>query len=339
MKQIINNVKKNRDEALYYYNKVFDKFDLKNFIVNNDKILESSKYIKKNLKQAILIAFNNIKKFHTAQKFNNISMKIKKGLYCQQISRPISSVGLYIPGGSVPLFSTVLMLAIPAILAECKEIIICSPPPISNKILYAAKICNIKKIFQIGGAHAIAAMVFGTKTIPKVDKIFGPGNTWVTEAKRQINYRLDGVAIDMLAGPSELLIIADELANPKFIAADLLSQAEHGPESQIMLITNSMKLAKIVSHEIEKQIKILDRYLIIKKSLLNSRIIITNDLKESIYISNHYSPEHLMINTKNSRNLLSEINNAGSIFIGNFSPESAGDYVSGTNHVLPTYGL
>lgn len=336
--KIIDNVKKNGDSALRYYNNHFDKVIIKNLIVSNKKILQSSKYLSVEFKHAMSVAFKNIKKFHLAQKLVDIDIETQEGIRCQQINRPIFSVGLYIPGGSYPLFSTVLMLAIPAIVAGCKKIIICSPPPISYEIIYAANICNITKIFQIGGAQAIAALAFGTKSVPKVDKIFGPGNTWVTEAKRQVSNRLNGSTIDMLAGPSELVIIADKTANPDFIASDLLSQAEHGTDSQVILLTTSAILAKQVFISLNKQLISLTRSHIIKQSLNNSRIIITNNLQKCVDISNIYGPEHLIIKTKKSRELLNKITNAGSVFIGDWSPESVGDYASGTNHVLPTYG-
>lgn len=338
VKKIINNVKKNGDNALYYYNKIFDKVQINSLTVNKKEIENSYKHINENLKKCMLIAFKNIKKFHTIQNLKNINIETQKGIHCQQITRPISSVGLYIPGGNSSLFSTLFMLAIPATIAGCKNILICSPPPISYEILYAAKICNIKKIFKIGGAQAIAAFSLGTKSIPKVDKIFGPGNIWVTEAKRQISKKLNGTAIDMLAGPSELTIIADKTANPYFVSADLLSQAEHGSDSQVILLTTSFSLAENVFHLMYKQCDKFNKSEIIKKSLMHSRIIVTKNIKECIKISNIYGPEHLIIQTKNYRNLLKNINNAGSIFLGKWSPESAGDYASGTNHVLPTYG-
>lgn len=338
VKEIIKRVLKEGDKALHYYNNIFDNISIKKLQVSNLQIKKSFEkvdlYIKNAMKKAIL----NIKKFHIAQKIKNISVNIINGIECQQIIRPINSVGLYVPGGSIPLFSTVFMLAIPAKIAKCKNIILCSPPPISNNIICAAKLCGIKKIFQIGGAQAIAALAIGTKSIPKVNKIFGPGNIWVTEAKKQINYNLPEISIDMPAGPSELLIIADKFADEEFIAADLLSQAEHGLNSQVILLTPSKKVALKVKKAIEKQIVALPRSKIIQENFSKSYIIITKNLKECTDISNTYGPEHLIIHTKKAKSLFKYIMNAGSIFLGKWTPESAGDYASGTNHVLPTYG-
>ncbi|BAP58707.1 histidinol dehydrogenase [Candidatus Tachikawaea gelatinosa] len=335
---IIETVKKYGDDALIKFNSKFDNFHEKNLRINPKKISYSKNFLNKSIKDALLVAMENIKKFHMAQKISPISIEIKPGIICEQFFRPIESVGIYIPNGSAPLFSTVLMLAIPAKIAGCKKILLCSPPPIGNEILYACEMCGIKDIFQIGGAHSIAALAFGTKSVYKVEKIFGPGNIWVTEAKKQVNYQFDGPAIDFFAGPSELLIIADSNARPDFIAADLLSQAEHGETSQVLLLTPSFSLASSVLKEIKKQIIFLPRSLIAKKALKNSLLIITSSLQECINISNQYGPEHLSIQTSCPRDLLKEVKNAGSVFLGKWSPESAGDYASGTNHVLPTYG-
>ncbi|MXP50900.1 histidinol dehydrogenase [Pantoea sp. SoEX] len=337
--RILNQVKINGDKALYDFTLKFDKISIKNFQITIQQIKNANVSIKKSLKQAISIAANNIKTFHEAQIPNIIDVETQPGVRCQQINRPIKSVGLYIPAGSAPLFSTVLMLAIPACIANCQDIVICSPPPISDEILYTADFCKINKIFQIGGAQAIAALAFGTETIPRVDKIFGPGNVYVTEAKKQIIQREDCIiSIDMPAGPSELLIIADEKAIPEFIAADLLSQAEHGPNSQVIFLTTSLQLAKKVSANINKQLITLKRQNFIINALNNSVIVILDNLKQCVELSNTYGPEHLMIQTSKPRDLLELVTNAGSVFLGQWSPESAGDYASGTNHVLPTYG-
>ena len=260
------------------------------------------------------------------------------GVVCQQVTRPIGAVGLYIPGGTAPLFSTVLMLGIPAKIAGCSRVILCSPPPIADPILAAARLCGIDEIYQVGGAQAIAAMAFGTETIPSVSKIFGPGNAYVTEAKRQVSRRPDGAAIDMPAGPSEVLVIADAEADPRFVAADLLSQAEHGPDSQVVLLTPSKTLAKAVAQAAAKELETLPRRAIAEKSLSASRLIVVKDLKECVEVSNRYAPEHLILQTRNARELVPFVQNAGSVFVGDWSPESGGDYATGTNHVLPTYG-
>lgn len=338
VKNILNQVYLNGDNALIKFNLLFDqhkttylKIPLK--IINNAKDNLSNE-----IKTSINMAFNNITKFHQAQYFSSIDLEIIPGVRCQQIIRPINTVGLYVPGGLSALPSTVMMLGIPAKIAQCKRVILCSPPPISNIILYTAQLCNIQEIYQIGGSQAIAAMGFGTESIPKVNKIFGPGNIWVTEAKRQILYETNTVDIDMLAGPSEILIIADETANPIFIAADLLSQAEHGPDSHVILITTDINIANKTRQELFKQIQKLSRVNVINQSLIHGRIIITNNMQECFTISNNYAPEHLVLQIHNATNYLRYITNAGSIFLGNWSPESAGDYASGTNHVLPTYG-
>lgn len=338
VKTVIENVIASGDEALKKYSILFDEFHINEFQVSKEKILSSSLTLQEELKDSIWIAKKNITSFHKAQIISTIDIETQIGVRCQQVNRPLNSIGIYIPGGTAPLFSTVLMLAIPAKISGCKEIILCSPPPISNTILYASHICGIDKIFQIGGAQAIAALAFGTNSIPKVDKIFGPGNAYVTEAKLQVSSIFNGAEIDMLAGPSELLVIADETANPDFIAADLLSQAEHGVSSQVILLTPSFRLSQKVVISLNQQIKKLSRLSEISKSLKNSMIIITDNILECIKISNIYSPEHLIIQTKEPRKILQHISNASSIFLGEWSPETAGDYASGTNHVLPTYG-
>ena len=292
------------------------------------------------LKKAIDIAYKNIYTFHARQIGKVEKIETTEGVFCWRKSIPIEKVGLYIPGGSAPLFSTVLMLGIPAQIAGCKEVTICTPPgkngEINPAILYAASLCKIKNIYRAGGAQAIAAMAYGTKTIPKVDKIFGPGNRFVMVAKQLVS--LTEVAIDMPAGPSEMLVIADDSANTGFVAADLLSQAEHGPDSQVVLVSSSKNLIETVNKELAEQIKLLPRKTIAEKALANSQAILLKSLDEAINFSNCYAPEHLIIACLNAERIAEKVINAGSVFIGNYSPESAGDYASGTNHTLPTNG-
>ena len=335
---ILSQVKQNGDQALIALSNKFDKVQIQQIKLTQDAIKAATARVKPELKQAMQLAVSNIEKFHQAQVKSAITVETMPGVKCQLVTRPIDSVGLYIPGGSAPLLSTVLMLATPAKIAGCRKVILCSPPPIADEILYAAELCGVTEIYQLGGAQAIAAMAFGSESVPKVDKIFGPGNAFVTEAKRQVSQRLDGAAIDMPAGPSEVLVIADSSANPAFIAADLLSQAEHGPDSQVILVTPDEDIAKAVSIEVDKQLTQLSRQGIAEKALQESRLIVTKDLDQCITISNRYGPEHLIIQTQNADDLVEQITSAGSIFLGNWSPESAGDYASGTNHVLPTYG-
>ena len=335
---ILSQVKQNGDQALIALSNKFDKVQIQQIKLTQDAIKAATARVKPELKQAMQLAVSNIEKFHQAQVKSAITVETMPGVKCQLVTRPIDSVGLYIPGGSAPLLSTVLMLATPAKIAGCRKVILCSPPPIADEILYAAELCSVTEIYQLGGAQAIAAMAFGSESVPKVDKIFGPGNAFVTEAKRQVSHRLDGAAIDMPAGPSEVLVIADSSANPAFIAADLLSQAEHGPDSQVVLVTPDEDIAKAVSIEVDKQLTQLSRQGIAEKALQESRLIVTKDLAQCITISNRYGPEHLIIQTQNADDLVEQITSAGSIFLGDWSPESAGDYASGTNHVLPTYG-
>lgn len=338
---ILEKVKNTGDSALKKYNFLFDKININTLKVNKKKIYNSKFYIDKNIKNAITNAYNNIYKFHKYQILKKKKIETISGVLCYQIYRPISKIGLYVPGGTSSLFSTVLMLGIPAKLALCPNIILCSPAPISTEILFASYLCNIENIFQVGGAQAIAAMAYGTESVDKVDKIFGPGNFFVTEAKRQVsnqNQSDKNISIDMPAGPSELMILADKSANYNFIVADLLSQAEHGIDSQVFLITIEEKIAKLVKKELYKQLEKLPKKNIAKKSLNNSFIIIVNNIEECINIINEYAPEHLIIQCNNYDKILSKIINAGSIFLGHWSPESVGDYASGTNHVLPTYG-
>ena len=326
------------DAALFQLNERFDKVKLTQLKVSKQQIAEAANRIAPPLKQAIQTAQRNIATFHQAQKPQPVDLETQAGVRCQVLTRPINKVGLYIPGGSAPLFSTVLMLATPAKIAGCRQIILCSPPPIADEILYAASLCGVETIYQVGGAQAVMAMAFGTESIPKVDKIFGPGNAFVTEAKRQVSQDPNGAAIDMQAGPSEVLVIADEFANPEFVAADLLSQAEHGADSQVILVTTSETLAQQTELAIQRQLAQLPRAETAEKALSHSRIILAQDLAQCIEISNNYAPEHLIVQVKEARALLPQLDNAGSIFLGSYSPESMGDYASGTNHVLPTYG-
>lgn len=335
---ILVQVKLHGDEALKVLSRKFDKVQIEQIKLTKEDIKAAANRVNPELKQAMQLAVANIEKFHQAQAYQPITVETMAGVKCQLVTRPIDSVGLYIPGGSAPLLSTVLMLATPAKIAGCRQVILCSPPPIADKILYAAQLCGVSEVYQLGGAQAIGAMALGTKSVPKVDKIFGPGNAYVTEAKRQVSQCIDGAAIDMPAGPSEVLVIADSSANPAFIAADLLSQAEHGPDSQVILLTPDEKIAQAVSIEVDKQLTQLTRQNIAKKALQESRLIVTKDLDECVAISNRYGPEHLIIQTANADELVEQITSAGSIFLGDWSPESAGDYASGTNHVLPTYG-
>ncbi|KGQ29078.1 histidinol dehydrogenase [Gallibacterium anatis] len=326
------------DAALFQLNERFDKVKLTQLKVSKQQIAEAADRIAPPLKQAIQTAQRNIATFHQAQKPQSVDLETQAGVRCQVLTRPINKVGLYIPGGSAPLFSTVLMLATPAKIAGCRQIILCSPPPIADEILYAASLCGVETIYQVGGAQAVMAMAFGTESIPKVDKIFGPGNAFVTEAKRQVSQDPNGAAIDMQAGPSEVLVIADEFANPEFVAADLLSQAEHGADSQVILVTTSETLAQQTELAIQRQLAQLPRAETAEKALSHSRIILAQDLAQCVEISNDYAPEHLIVQVKEARALLPQLDNAGSIFLGAYSPESMGDYASGTNHVLPTYG-
>ncbi|MBN3218034.1 histidinol dehydrogenase [Pectobacterium polaris] len=335
---ILANVKSRGDNALRDYSAQFDKVQVNAIRVTEAEIAAASARLGDEVKQAMAIAVRNIETFHNAQKLPIVDIETQPGVRCQQLTRPIATVGLYIPGGSAPLPSTVLMLGTPSRIAGCGRVVLCSPPPIADEILYAAQLCGIKEVFQLGGAQAIAAMAFGTESVPKVDKIFGPGNAYVTEAKRQVSQQLDGAAIDMPAGPSEVLVIADSGATPAFVASDLLSQAEHGPDSQVILLTPDAAMAKAVADAVEEQLKQLSRADIARQALASSRVIVARDLAQCIEISNQYGPEHLIIQTRDAESLVDSITSAGSVFLGDWSPESAGDYASGTNHVLPTYG-
>ncbi|XXN65506.1 histidinol dehydrogenase [Enterobacter ludwigii] len=338
VRDVLVKVKSDGDAALREFSARFDKAQVENLRVTAEEMQAASDRLSDTLKQAMAVAVRNIETFHNAQILAEVDVETQPGVRCQQITRPVKSVGLYIPGGSAPLFSTVLMLATPARIAGCGRVVLCSPPPIADEILYAAQLCGVKEVFQVGGSQAIAALAFGTETVPKVDKIFGPGNAYVTEAKRQVSQRLDGAAIDMPAGPSEVLVIADEGATPAFVASDLLSQAEHGPDSQVILLTPSLQLAEGVAQAVEEQLAQLPRAATARQALESSRLIVLRDLEQCIEISNLYGPEHLIIQTRQPRDLVDSITSAGSVFLGDWSPESAGDYASGTNHVLPTYG-
>ncbi|HIH0952110.1 TPA: histidinol dehydrogenase [Vibrio cholerae] len=336
--QVIAKVRSEGDAALFELTEKFDRVKPASLRVSREEMDAAAARLSETMKQALEQAYNNISKFHKAQKAQPIKVETMPGVVCEQVTRPINKVGLYIPGGSAPLPSTVLMLGVPAQIAGCRKVVLCSPPPIADEILYVAKLCNIDEVYNLGGGQAIAAMAYGTETVTKVDKIFGPGNAYVTEAKRQVSNDFRSAAIDMPAGPSEVLVIADETADANFIAADLLSQAEHGPDSQVVLVTPSPVLADQVTDAVQKQLKVLSRASIAEKALASSLIIIAESLTQAVSISNYYGPEHLIVQTRNPRELVPLLDNAGSIFLGDWSPESVGDYASGTNHVLPTYG-
>ncbi|MCE8565922.1 MULTISPECIES: histidinol dehydrogenase [Bacteroides] len=340
VRDIINRVRVGGDRTVMEYEAMFDKAELTSLAVTLEEIEEAEKEVPIELKAAIYLAKRNIEAFHAAQRFEGKKVDTMEGVTCWQKAVAIEKVGLYIPGGTAPLFSTVLMLAIPAKIAGCKEIVLCTPPDKNGKvhpaILFAAHLAGVSKIFKAGGVQAIASMAYGTESIPKVYKIFGPGNQYVTAAKQLVSLR--DVAIDMPAGPSEVEVLADESANPVFVAADLLSQAEHGVDSQAVLITTSEKLQTEVVYEVERQLGYLNRRDIAEKSLANSKLILVKDMDEALELTNAYAPEHLIIETKNYMEVSGRIINAGSVFLGAFSPESAGDYASGTNHTLPTNG-
>lgn len=340
VRQILEDVRVNGDEAIQKYTRKFDGIELDAIEVTKVEIEAAEKKVSSLLKQAIEMAKRNIWKFHSEQQPELKEIQTSPGVYCWQKAIAIEKVGLYIPGGTAPLFSTVLMLAIPAQIAECKEIILCSPPDkegnIHPAVLYAAKVAGVHRIFKIGGTQAIAAMAYGTETVPKMYKIFGPGNQYVTAAKQLVS--LSDVAIDMPAGPSEVEVLADETANPAFVASDLLSQAEHGIDSQSILITTSKELIEKVMEEIDIQLEELPRKEFAKKALENSKIILVKTMEDAVEMTNQYAPEHLIIATRYFKGVAENIVNAGSVFLGNYTPESAGDYASGTNHTLPTNG-
>ena len=340
VKEIFMEVQSNGDKAIAKYTSLFDGVTLENMEVAESEIEQAITSIPDELKTAIQLAKSNIEKFHSAQKTAKVVVETIEGVNCWQEKRPIQKIGLYIPGGTSPLFSTVLMLAVPANIAGCNEIVLCSPPDKSGKInpaiLYAANLCGVTKILKVGGIQAIAGMTFGTETIPKVYKIFGPGNQFVTVAKQLATQF--GVAIDMPAGPSELLIVADDSAVPAFVASDLLSQAEHGTDSQVILVSTSKTLIDEVEAAIQKQLEVLPRKTIAEKAIANSKLIYVENDKIALELIDEYGPEHFIICTKDEDFYVNNIGNAGSVFIGNYTPESAGDYASGTNHTLPTNG-
>lgn len=346
VKDLIAQVKQQGDQALIELTNKFDKVELEQLAIPEALREFSLLKLTEKSKSAIDLAYKNIRAFHLAQVKQTVEVETTAGVTCQLKTAPIAEVGLYIPGGSAPLPSTVLMLGVPAQIAGCKRIVLCTPPDTSEdnfasitpEILYAAKLCGVDEIYRVGGAQAIAALAYGTESIAKVDKIYGPGNSFVTEAKQQVNNDPLGAVIDMPAGPSEVLVVADEHANPAFVAADLLSQAEHGPDSQVILVSDSEQLIKQTEQELQTQLAFLPRAEIAEKALANSSLILTESLEQSIEISNQYAPEHLIVQTENADDAVAKLTNAASIFVGAYTPESAGDYASGTNHVLPTYG-
>ena len=340
VRSVIDRVKEEGDRAVLDYEEKFDKVVLASLAVSEEEQQEAENLVSEDLKAAIRLAKQNIETFHAAQRFEGKKVQTQPGVTCWQKAVAIEKVGLYIPGGTAPLFSTVLMLAVPARIAGCKEIVLCTPPGRDGKVhpavLFAAKVAGVNRIFKAGGIQAIAAMAYGTESVPKVYKIFGPGNQYVTAAKQLVSLR--DVAIDMPAGPSEVEVLADETANPIFVAADLLSQAEHGVDSQAILITTSVELQQAVKVEVERQLALLPRKEIAEKSLANSKLIVVDSMAEAIELTNAYAPKHLIIETEDYLSVAERIVNAGSVFLGSLTPESAGDYASGTNHTLPTNG-
>ena len=340
VRSVIDRVKEEGDRAVLDYEEKFDKVVLASLAVSEEEQQEAENLVSEDLKAAIRLAKQNIETFHAAQRFEGKKVQTQPGVTCWQKAVAIEKVGLYIPGGTAPLFSTVLMLAVPARIAGCKEIVLCTTPGRDGKVhpavLFAAKVAGVNRIFKAGGIQAIAAMAYGTESVPKVYKIFGPGNQYVTAAKQLVSLR--DVAIDMPAGPSEVEVLADETANPIFVAADLLSQAEHGVDSQAILITTSVELQQAVKVEVERQLALLPRKEIAEKSLANSKLIVVDSMTEAIELTNAYAPEHLIIETEDYLSVAERIVNAGSVFLGSLTPESAGDYASGTNHTLPTNG-
>lgn len=337
---VLCDIRENGDEAVKKYEQRFDHVDLATLSVSEAEINEAESLVSDELKNAIQLAHDNIFKFHEAQRFSSKKITTRDGVVCWQKSVAIERVGLYIPGGTAPLFSTVLMLAAPAKIAGCKDIVLCTPPnregKINPAILVAARIAGVNRIFKIGGVQAIGAMAYGTESVPKVYKIFGPGNQYVMAAKQQVS--MGDVAIDMPAGPSEVCVLADDSANPAFVAADLLSQAEHGVDSQVLMITTSEDMLAMVQHEVEQQLNLLPRKEIAARALENSRLVLVESSREMLELSNAYAPEHLIIQTTDYEELAEHVVNAGSVFLGQYACESAGDYASGTNHTLPTHG-
>jgi histidinol dehydrogenase len=340
VKEIFTAVQNKGDKAVQQYTTQFDGIALDTILVSDDEVQNAIASVSDELKAAIQLAKSNIEKFHSAQKTNRVSVETAPGVECWQEKRPIQKIGLYIPGGTAPLFSTVLMLAVPAKIAGCKEVVLCSPPDAAGNlnpaILYAANLCGVTKILKVGGIQAIAGMTFGTASIPKVYKIFGPGNQYVTVAKQLATQF--GVAIDMPAGPSELLVVADDSAVPAFVASDLLSQAEHGTDSQVILVSTSKQMIEAVEEEVQSQLAVLPRKAIAEKAIANSKLIFVENQEIALDLINEYGPEHFIVCTENNDYYVDNIANAGSVFIGNYTPESAGDYASGTNHTLPTNG-
>lgn len=338
--KVIDEIRQGGDAAVKKYEKEFDHVELDSLLVSKDEMRAAQKHIPADLWNAMQLAHENIRKFHAAQQFNEIKVETAPGVVCWQKAIPIERVGLYIPGGTAPLFSTVLMLATPAKIAGCKHIIMCTPPDktghVNPAILAAASIAGIDHVYKAGGVQAIAAMAYGTESVPKVSKIFGPGNQYVMAAKQRVS--LDSVAIDMPAGPSEVCVIADAQSNPRYVAADLLSQAEHGIDSQVLLISTSEQTIDAVEQEIGRQLDVLPRKDIAAKALENSKIVLVHNGDEAMALSNAYAPEHLIIDTADYAELAEKVVNAGSVFLGNYACESAGDYASGTNHTLPTHG-
>ncbi|MDD7242576.1 MAG: histidinol dehydrogenase [Bacteroidaceae bacterium] len=337
---VLEDVRLHGDQAVIKYEKQFDHAELTDLAVTEAEMEEAERLVPEELKQAIIQAHGNIETFHASQKFHAPHVQVTEGVECWQQAIPIQRVGLYIPGGTAPLFSTVLMLATPARLAGCPQIVLCTPPSQEGKVnpavLYAARVAGVSSVFKAGGVQAIGAMAYGTESIPQVYKIFGPGNQFVTCAKQQVS--MQGVAIDMPAGPSEVAVLADETSRPDFVAADLLSQAEHGADSQVILITTSRTLMMSVQQEVDRQLQLLPRRELAQKSLQYSKLILVKDDQEMMYVANRYAPEHLIIETANYMELSAQVVNAGSVFLGSLTPESAGDYASGTNHTLPTAG-
>lgn len=340
VRELLNDVRSEGDAAVKRYEKKFDGADLSSLAVSADEFDEAELSVGDDLKEAITLAHNNIATFHMAEKFGGIRVETMPGVTCWQKSVPIEKVGLYIPGGTAPLFSTVLMLATPARIAGCKDIVLCTPPDkqgrVNAAILVAAHIAGVSRVYKAGGVQAIGALAYGTETIPRVYKIFGPGNQYVMAAKQQVS--VEGVAIDMPAGPSEVCVVADASANAAFVAADLLSQAEHGIDSQVMMITTSEPMVKMITDELERQLSLLTRKDIASKALDNSKVVVVRDEQEAIDLANAYAPEHLILQTASCDQLAPKVVNAGSVFIGRYACESAGDYASGTNHTLPTHG-
>ena len=340
VRRVLDDVKARGDQAVKDYERQFDHVELERLAVTEEEMEEAARLVSPELKQALELAHDNIYKFHASQHFEAEKVKVCAGVTCWQKAIPIEKVGLYIPGGTAPLFSTVLMLATPAKIAGCRDIVLCTPPNREGKvhpaILYAARVAGVNRIFKAGGVQAVGAMAYGTESVPKVYKIFGPGNQYVMAAKQQVS--LHDVAIDMPAGPSEVEVLADGTANPVFVAADLLSQAKHGADSQVLLVTTDEALVDKVQAEVERQLAVLPRKEIAAKSLASSKLVVVRDMEEALEMTNRYAPEHLIIQTADYRQVAEGVVNAGSVFLGPYTTESAGDYASGTNHTLPTNG-